>query len=150
MDVEVISVPGDERGRMTGAALAAAVDGLPEQVRDGIFAVVATAGTTNLGVVDDLAGIAAVTREHGWWFHVDGAYGGAALAAPSARHLFDGIEQADSFIVDPHNGCSHRSTRARCSTASRDWPARHTPSTPATSTRSPSTASGTRPTSRCS
>ena len=36
------------------------------------------------------------------WLHVDGAYGGAALAAPSARHLFNGIELADSFIVDPH------------------------------------------------
>jgi glutamate/tyrosine decarboxylase-like PLP-dependent enzyme len=64
--------------------------------------VVATAGTTNLGVVDDLAGIAAAARENGWWFHVDGAYGGAGLAAPSVRHLFDGIEHADSFIVDPH------------------------------------------------
>ena len=41
-------------------------------------------------------------REFGIWFHVDGAYGGAGLAAPIARHLFDGIEHADSFIVDPH------------------------------------------------
>jgi glutamate/tyrosine decarboxylase-like PLP-dependent enzyme len=102
MDVEVIAVPGDERGRMTGVALRETVTALPEHVRDGIFAVVATAGTTNLGVVDDLAGIAIVTREFGWWLHVDAAYGGAALAAPSARHLFDGVEQADSFIVDPH------------------------------------------------
>ena len=102
MDVEVISVPGDERGRMTGVALRETVTTLPEHVRDGIFAVVATAGTTNLGVVDDLAGIAIVSREFGWWLHVDAAYGGAALAAPSARHLFDGVEWADSFIVDPH------------------------------------------------
>jgi glutamate/tyrosine decarboxylase-like PLP-dependent enzyme len=43
-----------------------------------------------------------VARERGWWFHVDGAYGGAGLAAPSVRHLFAGVEQADSFIVDPH------------------------------------------------
>jgi len=64
--------------------------------------VAATAGTTNLGAIDDLTGIAAVCREHGVWMHVDGAYGGAALAAPSARHLFDGVEHADSFIVDPH------------------------------------------------
>ncbi|HEY8301149.1 MAG TPA: aminotransferase class V-fold PLP-dependent enzyme [Jatrophihabitans sp.] len=102
MDVEVISVPGDERGRMTGTALREVAAGLPEHVRDGVFGVVATAGTTNLGVVDDLAGIGAVAREFGWWFHVDGAYGGAALAAPSARHLFTGIKHADSFIVDPH------------------------------------------------
>ena len=40
--------------------------------------------------------------EHGLWFHVDGAYGGAGLFAPSIRHRYDGIEHADSFIVDPH------------------------------------------------
>ena len=70
--------------------------------RDGLFAVVATAGTTNLGIVDDLAGVAEVCAEHGLWFHVDGAYGAAALAAPSARPHFAGIERADSLIVDPH------------------------------------------------
>jgi L-2,4-diaminobutyrate decarboxylase len=102
MDAELVEVPGDERGRMTGAALRATVDRLPEHIRDGVFAVVATAGTTNLGVVDDLAGIATVDRQEGWWLHVDGAYGGAGLAAPSIRALFDGVEQADSFIVDPH------------------------------------------------
>ena len=53
--------------------------------RDRLFAIVATAGTTNVGVVDDLAGAAAVTAELGTWMHVDGAYGGAALAAPSVR-----------------------------------------------------------------
>jgi glutamate/tyrosine decarboxylase-like PLP-dependent enzyme len=87
---------------MTGAALRASVDALPAEVRDGVFAVVATAGTTNLGIVDDLAGIADVAAEQGWWLHVDGAYGGAGLAAPSVRELFAGVERADSFIVDPH------------------------------------------------
>ena len=76
--------------------------GLPDEVVDGIFAVVGTAGSTNLGIVDDLASVAEVTTEHGWWLHVDGAYGGAGLAAPSVRHLYAGIEHADSFIVDPH------------------------------------------------
>lgn len=102
MDVDVIEIPEDARGRMTGDALRTVVDGLSPQQRDGIFAVVATAGSTNLGVVDDIAGCGAVAREHGWWLHVDGAYGGAGLAAPSTRPLFTGIEQADSFIVDPH------------------------------------------------
>jgi L-2,4-diaminobutyrate decarboxylase len=102
MDVEVVEVPGDERGRMTGPALRATVAGLEADLRDGIFAVVATAGTTNLGIVDDLAGVGAVAREFGWWLHVDGAYGGAGLVAPSVRALYAGIEQADSFIVDPH------------------------------------------------
>ena len=102
MDVDVVEIPGDERGRMVGRTLHTVVDELPEHVRDGIFAVVATAGTTNLGIVDDIAGIAAVAAENRWWLHVDGAYGAAALAAPSARHLFHGVEHADSFIVDPH------------------------------------------------
>ncbi|MCW2525461.1 MAG: aminotransferase class V-fold PLP-dependent enzyme [Pseudonocardiales bacterium] len=102
MDVDVIEIPEDERGRMTGAALREVIAALPDEQRDGIFAVVATAGSTNLGVVDDIAGVGEVAREHGWWLHVDGAYGGAGLAAPSIRALYAGIEHADSFIVDPH------------------------------------------------
>ena len=102
MDVDVLLVPGDERGRLTGAGIRAALAELSESVIDGIFAVVGTAGSTNLGVVDELAGVAEVTAEHGWWLHIDGAYGGAGLAAPSVRHLYAGIERADSFIVDPH------------------------------------------------
>jgi glutamate/tyrosine decarboxylase-like PLP-dependent enzyme len=102
MDVGLVEVPGDGRGRLTGPAIRSRLADLDDDERDGIFAVVATAGSTNLGVVDDIAGIADVATEHGWWLHVDGAYGGAALAAPSARGLFTGIERADSFIVDPH------------------------------------------------
>ena len=67
-----------------------------------VAAVVATSGTTNIGVIDDLDGIGDFAREHGIWFHVDGAYGAAALCAKSVRHLFVGIEKVDSFIVDPH------------------------------------------------
>src|SRR3954467_1119213 len=86
--------------RLTGEALRKAIeaDGDPGTVA----AVVATAGTTNAGIIDDLAGVAEVAREHGWWFHVDAAYGGAGLLSPALRHLYDGIEHADSFIVDPH------------------------------------------------
>jgi L-2,4-diaminobutyrate decarboxylase len=102
MDVDVISVAGDGRGRLTGTAISHAIAELPEPVRAGIFAVVGTAGSTNLGIIDDLAGIAEVAHDNGWWMHVDGAYGGAGLAAPSVRELFNGIERADSFIVDPH------------------------------------------------
>ena len=67
-----------------------------------MFAIVATAGTTNAGVIDDLAGVAEVCAETDVWLHVDGAYGGAGLAAPSVRDRYRGIEHADSFIVDPH------------------------------------------------
>jgi len=99
MDVGLLRIASDIRGRMTGEALAAAVE---REGTAGLFAVAATAGTTNAGAIDDLDGIAAVCREHGLWMHVDGAYGGAALAAPSVRDRFAGIEHADSFIVDPH------------------------------------------------
>ena len=102
MDVGTVKVPGDERGRLTGAGIRAALAELEESEIDGIFAVVGTAGTTNAGVIDDLAGIAEVARERDWWFHIDGAYGGAGLAAPSVRPLYAGVEHADSFIVDPH------------------------------------------------
>jgi glutamate/tyrosine decarboxylase-like PLP-dependent enzyme len=96
LDADVIIIPTED-DRLTAAALAA---GLPEGPAP--FAVVASAGTTNAGIVDDLAGVAEVCSERGIWLHVDGAYGGAGLAAPSARHRFAGIESADSFIVDPH------------------------------------------------
>jgi glutamate/tyrosine decarboxylase-like PLP-dependent enzyme len=99
MDVDVIPVPHDERGRLTGEALRAA---LAVTDTDGLFAVVASAGSTNAGIVDDLAGVADVCGELGVWMHVDGAYGGAAVLAPSCRDVFAGLERADSFIVDPH------------------------------------------------
>ena len=99
MDVEIVRVPVDDRGRLTGEAVRNVLEERPD---DGYFAVAATAGVTNLGIVDDLAGVAEAAAEAGLWFHVDGAYGGAALAAPAYRPLFAGVERADSFIVDPH------------------------------------------------
>jgi len=99
MDVTLLTVSHDERGRLTGSALSSALD---RTEPDGAFAVVASAGSTNAGMVDDLEGIAAVCRDRGLWLHVDGAYGGAGLLAPSVRDRFRGIEHADSFIVDPH------------------------------------------------
>lgn len=102
IDVGVVEIPGDERGRLTGAALDEALGALAPRERAGVFAVVASAGATNAGTVDDLAGVAEVCEAHELWFHVDGAYGGAGLVAPSVRERFRGIEHADSFIVDPH------------------------------------------------
>lgn len=66
------------------------------------FCVVASAGTTATGAVDRIAAVADFAREQGLWLHVDAAYGGFAALAPSARHLFDGIERADSVALDPH------------------------------------------------
>jgi glutamate/tyrosine decarboxylase-like PLP-dependent enzyme len=102
MDVDVYMVVSDERGRLTRDALDDAIAAMPDEDRQRLLAVVATAGTTNVGVVDDLTAAADAAEALGTWFHVDGAYGGAALAAPSVRHLFTGVERADSFIVDPH------------------------------------------------
>ena len=67
-----------------------------------VVGVVATAGTTNAGIIDDLAGISEIARAHKMWFHVDAAYGGAGLLAPSVREQFNGIEFADSITMDPH------------------------------------------------
>ena len=97
MDIDVVTVPADRCGRMLGPSLDEVVAN-----SDGVFAVVANAGTTNAGAVDDLAGIAEVCDRRDLWFHVDGAYGLAALCAPSVRGVFDGIERADSFGIDPH------------------------------------------------
>ena len=92
--------PSTTTGRMTGDALRRRST---RTASDDVFAVVATGGTTNYGIVDDLARCRRrVSASMALWMHVDGAYGGAALCAPSVRHLFDGIEHADSFIVDPH------------------------------------------------
>ena len=66
------------------------------------FAVVATAGTTNSGAIDDLEGTAAICCRHKLWFHVDGAYGGAATFSDQHRDLLRGIEQAESVTIDPH------------------------------------------------
>jgi aromatic-L-amino-acid decarboxylase len=66
------------------------------------FCVVATAGTTNSGAVDDIIAIADVCERHELWLHVDGAYGAAAVLSDTHRNLVRGIERADSVTVDPH------------------------------------------------
>ena len=99
LGVEALLVPCDDH-RMTGSGLAATLEGHPRA--DDVIAVVATGGTTNAGIIDDLAGVGQIARDRSLWFHVDGAYGCAALLAPSIRERFDGIELVDSFVVDPH------------------------------------------------
>jgi glutamate/tyrosine decarboxylase-like PLP-dependent enzyme len=100
LGIGLLTVPALDH-RLTGHALRATLRDDPRG-RD-VIGVVATAGTTNAGIVDDLDGVADVAAEEGLWFHVDGAYGGAAaLFAPSTRATFAGFERADSFIVDPH------------------------------------------------
>ena len=102
MDADVRAAEADAQGRLTTDGLRNLVESMEAVDRDRVFVIVATSGTTNAGVIDPLAGAADVAGELGVWFHVDGAYGGAGLAAPSVRGRYAGIERADSFIVDPH------------------------------------------------
>ena len=99
VDVDVVAVR-TRNGRLVGEDVAAVIAADPEP--ETIAAVIATAGTTNAGIVDDLAGVGAAARSIGAWFHVDGAYGAAGLLTPMVRGRYEGIELADSFIVDPH------------------------------------------------
>jgi glutamate/tyrosine decarboxylase-like PLP-dependent enzyme len=66
------------------------------------MAIVATAGTTTTGAIDPLPALADLAAAHGAWFHVDAAYGGAAVLADDLRPLLAGIERADSLAIDPH------------------------------------------------
>ena len=98
------TVAGDAAGRMDPDALAARIR---QDTRSGAgwpWLVVASAGTTSTGLVDPLRPIAAVCAEAGLWLHVDAAYGGFFALAASGRGRLDGIELADSVVLDPHKG----------------------------------------------
>lgn len=101
MDADVVMIDCPDEN-LQGHALRTAIDELGEKDRKRLFAVVATGGTTNAGIIDELDTIAEVCHKEKVWFHVDAAYGGGALAAQSVRHLFNGIERADSITIDPH------------------------------------------------
>ena len=101
MDADVVMIDCPDEN-LRGNILQAAIDELEEKDRKRLFGVVATGGTTNAGIIDELDSIADVCEKENVWFHVDAAYGGGALAAPSVRHLFNGIERADSITIDPH------------------------------------------------
>jgi aromatic-L-amino-acid decarboxylase len=107
LELEVRKVPADEEFRLR-----------PEELDlSGACAVVATVGTTSCTSVDPLAAIADACERDGVWLHVDAAYAGAAMICPEFRWAFDGIERADSVVVNPHKwllvpqGCSALWTR---------------------------------------
>lgn len=100
VDADILNIAVSDR--FLAADLERELAALSIEDRDRAFAVIATGGTTNAGIIDDLDGLAAICEREGLWFHVDAAYGGGALTAPSVRHLFNGIERADSVTIDPH------------------------------------------------
>ncbi|MSY63081.1 MAG: aminotransferase class V-fold PLP-dependent enzyme, partial [Actinobacteria bacterium] len=98
MDIDIVLADVDKDGRLRGKAVLEAA----KQIKDGLFAVVATSGTTNFGIVDRLDEVGTAAKKLGVWYHIDGAYGLAAILDPKSKHLFKGSDKADSFIVDPH------------------------------------------------
>ena len=99
MDVDILLAEPEADGRLKASAVKAAYEIATEH---SVFAVVATGGTTNFGIVDDLRGVGEFAKSVNIWFHIDGAYGLAGVLSKKYQHLFDGSELADSFIVDPH------------------------------------------------
>ena len=91
----------DQNGRMLIDGLQLAID---EDIRKSILpmAIVANAGTTNMGAIDPLLAIGNIARKYNIWFHIDGAYGLPGILDDRIRHLYKGLELADSVIVDPH------------------------------------------------
>jgi aromatic-L-amino-acid/L-tryptophan decarboxylase len=94
-------LPTDAGGRMDVEALRKQI--LADRAAGDLpFLLVGTAGTVSTGAIDLLPELAALAREHGLWFHVDGAYGGLAAVVPDGPPDLAGIAQADSVAVDPH------------------------------------------------
>lgn len=100
-DADIRILPADEAFRLTAATVADAVHADRARGIQPRF-VIASAGTTNTGAVDELDGIAAFCASEGLWFHVDGAYGGSAALCEGGRATLAGIEKADSLVLDPH------------------------------------------------
>ncbi len=94
-------LPTGDDLRLTAETVAAAAGADRAAGRRPGF-VIASAGTTNTGSVDELPALAHLCREHGLWFHVDGAYGGPAALCEPGRRVLAGIERADSLVLDPH------------------------------------------------
>lgn len=101
MGVEVVKADAAATGSLHGQQAKQAV---LQAIENGLtpFAVVGTGGTTNFGIIDQLGDLAVVAKEFDLWFHVDGAYGLAGMLVEELKPKYAGLEEADSFIVDPH------------------------------------------------
>ena len=94
-------IPTDEGFSLRPEALSAAIDA---DIAAGVTptCVVASLGTTGVGGIDPLKAIGEICSARGIWLHVDAAWGGSALIVPEERWMIEGIEHADSFVVNPH------------------------------------------------
>jgi aromatic-L-amino-acid decarboxylase len=97
----LVKIPADDQFRMRADALAAAI---ADDVAAGFkpIAVVPCIGTTSTTSVDPVVEAVRIAREYGCWVHVDAAYGGVAAIVPELRYLLDGVDGADSLVVNPH------------------------------------------------
>lgn len=100
-DEDLRFVGTDDQLRFSPSALRQAIERDIQNGRRPAI-VIATAGTTNTGAVDDLVQLAELCRQYDMWLHVDGAFGGAAALSPRGRKAMPGLELADSFVTDPH------------------------------------------------
>jgi aromatic-L-amino-acid decarboxylase len=97
----VVKIDDDDEYRMKPDALAAAI--ATDRAAGYLpLACVATVGTTSMTSIDPVPAIAAICKREQVWLHVDGAYGGVLAIAPEHRHILDGVELADSLVVNPH------------------------------------------------
>ena len=97
----VVKIDVDRAYRMRPRALADAI--AADRANDFLpLACVATIGTTSTSSIDPVADISQICRNDGVWLHVDGAYGGTLAIVPEFRHVLDGVEAADSLVVNPH------------------------------------------------
>ncbi len=97
----VITIASDAMGRMLPEALERQL-ALDVEIDAVAVAVVANAGTTGTGAIDYLDELGAIARDYSVWYHIDGAYGLPGMLDARIKHLYKGIERADSIIVDPH------------------------------------------------
>src|SRR5207248_676174 len=121
----VRQVPTDGSGRMDDVALARMID--DDTARGCVpVLIVATAGTTNAGMIDPIERCAELARDRGLWLHVDAAWGGAVIASDRLRGLLAGIERASSITIDAHKwfattmGCGMFIARGRIGVCARD------------------------------
>src|ERR1700761_3496569 len=94
----IITLPADPEGRLLEGSLKEALEAEPKTPT----IVILQAGALNLGAFDDFATLIPLAKKHGAWVHVDGAFGLWATASPTLRHLLEGVEAADSWVVDGH------------------------------------------------